>query len=320
MKFRTELKLEKSAFQIDYNATILCLGSCFAENIGGILMDHKFDTSINPLGIAYNPYSISKHLSLLEADLKTSELKLVDGRYAHLDFHGKFNQEDASEMVSDLAIAKNKLVQFLKKTDYVFISLGTAYVFKEENHGIVNNCHKLPNQQFTRTILSFEDIKKILLQIKTQIQSYSPDVHVIYTLSPIRHIRDGLIQDRRSKSVLHAAIQEVTEDEAISYFPSYELLIDDLRDYRFYADDMIHPSTEAIEYIWQVFRQNYMASSTLDQIKMISKIKAALNHRPFNPSGEAHQLFLKSTLKDIASLSNLDFEKEKEIIQSQIIA
>lgn len=320
MKFRTELKLEKSTVDIDYRSRILCLGSCFAENIGGILLDHKFDTSINPLGIAYNPYSISKHLSLLDETIDISELSLVDGRYVHLDFHGRFNQEDASAMVSDLAIAKNKVVDFLKKTDYVFISLGTAAVFHMADHGIVNNCHKIPNNQFTRKILSYDEIKNLLLKIKDQIRSYKPDAQIIYTLSPIRHIRDGLIQDRRSKSLLHAAIHEVTDDAAISYFPSYELLIDDLRDYRFYGDDLIHPSTEAIRYIWESFQNHYMTGSTTAQIKTVQRINAAVRHRPFNEASAAHQQFLKTTLKNIESLPDLDFQKEKDIILRQMIA
>lgn len=320
MNFRTELKLEKSVLNISYASTILCLGSCFAENIGGLLYDHKLETLVNPIGIAYNPYSIHKHLSLLDMDINVKDLILTDGRYVHLDFHGRFNHGDKEKILSDLAIAKKKLSSYLCKTDYVFISLGTAFVFYKEDHGIVNNCHKLPNNQFTRKILSYEEIKNLLLTIKDQISSYNPSAHVIYTLSPIRHIRDGLIQDRRSKSILHAAIQEVCENESISYFPSYELLVDDLRDYRFYGDDLIHPSKEAIHYIWQTFQQHYMSSSTLDILKVVNKIKSAVQHRPFNPDSTAHQQFLKATLKNIESLSDLDFQKEKDIILSQMIA
>ena len=320
MKFRTELKLEKSTLDIDYSSTILCLGSCFAENIGGLLKDHKLDTLINPLGIAYNPHSISKHLVLLDTDIETSELKQIESRYVHLDFHGKFNHSDASEMCSTLAVAKNKVMDYLRKTNYVFISLGTASVFHMAEHGIVNNCHKLPNNQFTRKMLSYDEVISLLLKIKEQIQFYSPDAQIIYTLSPIRHIRDGLIRDRRSKSILHAAILDVTEDQAISYFPSYELLIDDLRDYRFYGDDLIHPSKEAIRYIWEFFQKHYMNSSTMEQVKTVTRINTAVRHRPFNEASAAHQQFLKTTLKNIESLPDLNFQKEKDIILSQMIA
>lgn len=319
MKFRTEIGEISSKCSIDYTSKIGLLGSCFTENIGGLLKDRKFHTLSNPLGISYNPYSILKHLEYLEKKLDQNSIGFNDGLYHHFDFHGKFNHPDKSIFIENLAIAKDQLQDFFSQCDVVIISLGTAYVFEKSSHGVVNNCHKLPSHNFERKLLPYARVVEILSEIKKAVYKIRSEAHVIFTVSPVKHIRDGLIQNRRSKSILHAAIHEVIDDEKSSYFPSYEILVDDLRDYRFYKEDLIHPSEEAVSYIWQLFKKTYLSSSAISQEVKIEKIMRSVEHRPINPEGKEHQKFLNNLLLEMDQFSQIDFTAEKEIIHSQII-
>ena len=319
MKWRTEITSEYQPKSIDYQSHILLMGSCFAENIGELMENLKFEVQINPLGICYNPYSILQHLKTLSKHIDPASVKKEGDRYYHFDFHGRFSSTDKEEVLEQLAVAKKELTDFLQKTTTVIISLGTAYVFEEKEHGIVNNCHKIPQKKFQRRILSYSEVEAILKEIHAELKIHNPSVQLIYTVSPVKHIRDGLVNNRRSKSILHAAIHEaISHDENMHYFPSYEMVVDVLRDYRLYAADLIHPSSEAIKYIWTHFKNSHLSDSCITEMQKVEKILRAVNHRPIDASSADHLAFLKATLKEIEGLPTFDFERERGVILSQM--
>jgi len=306
MKFRTSLALESSDLQIDYNSKLVLLGSCFSENIGQALYDRKFTTLINPLGISYNPMSILKNVNIIAKNrqILESDLQEKNDRFFHYDFHGSNNTLNPTAYADQINKNINKTHAYLKLADVLFISLGTANVFTHNTHGIVNNCHKMPNNLFTRRLLSIVEITDALTKIKSLVQSINPKIKLVFTVSPIRHIRDGLIVDRRSKSLLIASLSQVINDKDVFYFPSYELLIDDLRDYRFYKEDLIHPSDQAIRYIWEYFSAVYFSDKTKELIGKVDKINSMLSHKIMNTSSEASQKFIEKIKIEIENISN----------------
>lgn len=306
MKFRTSLPAEPSDLQIDFKSNLVLLGSCFSENIGNALMDRKFSALVNPFGISYNPISLLKNVKTIVENkyVVASDLESKDNSFFHYDYHGSNNSQDAMSYVSSINNRIDEAHDYLKEANILFISLGTANVFIHEEHGIVNNCHKMPNALFTRRLLNFDEIIDSLTRLNSSAQSINPDIKIVYTVSPIRHIRDGLVADRRSKSLLLAALTEMINDKNVFYFPSYELLIDDLRDYRFYKEDLIHPSDQAIRYIWEYFSSMYFSDHTIEIIKQVDKINNMLTHKVISPSSIEAGKFRDKIKAEIEKISN----------------
>ncbi len=325
MKFYITADIEGSSYPIDHKHRILCLGSCFADNMGKKMSDFKFDISINPLGIVYNPESIkvlTERISFSKL-IQAQELQSCQDFYCHLDFHGQFNQLSKPDTVQAINSAIDETVAFSAKgLDYVIITLGTAFAYYHmEEERIVNNCHKLPSNNFNRILLETDRIYNNLQRTIQLFQQQQPDVRFIITVSPIRHLRDGWVQNSRSKAHLLTAAHQLAEsEEDVEYFPAYEIMMDELRDYRFYATDLIHPSEEAINYIWDRFRKSYFSENTNELLRKLDQINKDLNHRPFLQESESYQKLLKSTWKKMDELSTshayLNFEKEREIIKS----
>lgn len=307
MKFRTEIEIEKASFDINHKSKIMFLGSCFTENIGNILEEHKFKVDINPFGILYNPLSVAKSLEILteKSSLTPQSLVEKDGvwhsRFHHSRFSGTDKQGVLDNINKRLAISS----EFLCQTDYLFITFGTAWTyFLKESEQVVANCHKFPAKDFTRKLISVDAIVSRMKTALDKLFSLNKHLKIIFTVSPVRHWKDGANGNQISKSILLLAIEDLKKQyKTASYFPSYELVIDDLRDYRFYAEDMLHPNDLAVKYIFGKFSDCYFNSSTKEINKEIEKINRGLAHRPFNPNSENHQKFLKKLNERLEKLN-----------------
>lgn len=325
-QFRTILTAPKFDFRLDHRDHMLCIGSCFAENIALKLQRSKFSALLNPFGILYNPLSITKALELLLNGNKFSEDQLFQnqGLWHSFDHHGHFSKPEKATTLQGINQALKAGHDFLKHTNRIIVTLGTANVFVYKKDGeIVANCHKLPGNEFERKRLSVETVMEKLIAIFKKLKVQNPELQVITTVSPVRHIRDGIVENQKSKAVLLIALDKVcAELEFVHYFPSYEILLDDLRDYRFYEADLIHPSAIAIDYIWNIFQQSFFQKETKDLIAEIEKVIVASEHRSFNPETEQHQSFLKQQLEKIKTLKKkyafLDFQKEVDVFNNQL--
>ena len=322
--FRTILTPTRSQIEITHQDKVLCMGSCFAEHIGERLIYHKIPTSLNPFGIVYNPITIAKNLiSLLESDFifseKNKELIESSTGWNSLSHHSQFSHSQKEIVVEKINHALEETRDFLSSTTRLILTFGTANVFvHKETNEVVANCHKIPQQEFIKRRLTIEEIVDALTSILQKLKNVFPHLEIIMTVSPVRHIKDGLIENQRSKSTLIMALQHLVEQhDFVHYFPSYELLLDDLRDYRFYKKDMIHPTEVAIDYIWEFFTQTWFSQKTIGLNKKIKKIRQAMEHRPFQPDSPAYLDFVKKQLQQIQAIETehdfLSFEKEKNV-------
>lgn len=306
MQFKTTIDVPHSAFEISHSQTGMSVGSCFSTNIGNRLHNAKFPILVNPLGTIYNPVSIANTIDLLFGAKSMDEQQFfyANGVWQSYFLHTSFSSVSKDEVLQKFQSVKDEFQNKFKSLDYVIVTLGTAWVYElKSSKQIVNNCHKTPASQFNRKRLSVEECVLVLKESIEKLRNVNPNLHVIFTVSPIRHWKDGAHENQVSKSTLFLAIEELQNSEQnISYFPAYELLMDDLRDYRFYADDMLHPSDVAIEYIWEKFSETYFSKETKDVIKRIEFIRKALEHKPFNAESEEYQSFLAKTKAEMEVL------------------
>ncbi len=319
MEFRTKIDIPKYDFGISHNEKCLFIGSCFAENIGNKLVATKIPTSVNPTGILYNPISIRESiLNALSAKKYTAEdVFFSGGTWNSFDFHGRFSNVDKNVCIESINSATQMLKQEIETVDIMFVTFGTAYVYELADTGkIVCNCHKQPEKRFNRRLLKVSEIVDAWSDCIEKIKAKNPNIRIVFTVSPIRHWRDGAHQNQISKSTLHIAINELNAKLGNTfYFPAYEIMMDELRDYRFYAADMVHPSETAVQYIWECFGDAFFSDQTKSAIARIEKITAAVNHRPLNPQSDEYKLFCKKNLAEIerikAEYGELDFSEEE---------
>ena len=300
----TYIDIHKSHLNITYKDRLMFMGSCFADNIGGKMTDCRFNVVVNPFGVLYNPLSLSSGCRrLLRPETFTEEdLFLYDGMYHSFMHHGKFSDTTVENSLDKINESLAFAAGHFRETGYLIITFGTAYVFRHKDRDkVVANCHKLPAMQFERELLTIDEIVDEWSTLLEDMVAEKPSLKVIFTVSPIRHMKDGAHFNQISKSTLLLAQQLLAEKYPgrISYFPAYELMMDELRDYRFYASDMIHPSEIAIDYIWERFCDTYMDAATKDTMKEVENIRRALNHRPLNPSTESYKQFLLQTMQKI---------------------
>ncbi len=305
--FRTVLPIEKASIDINYQSSILCIGSCFTENIGDLLIENKFPTLLNPFGILYNPISIKNSLEIIlsKKAYKADDLFLHRDLWRSFDHHGVFAHPDKQKALATINKQLKAARTFLSQTKRLILTFGTANVFVKKSTGnIVANCHKLPNSEFEKRRLSVSEISNELVPILQQLKTQNPALEIIFTVSPVRHIKDGLLENQRSKATLLLAIENITKRLSYThYFPAYELVLDDLRDYRFFGKDMIHPNEIAINYIWNYFQQTYFSSATMTIFKQVQKIVQASQHRPLHIETDAHQQFVKKQLEKISTFT-----------------
>lgn len=324
-QFRTVLPIPKSDIQINHQDNILGIGSCFVENIGHLLINYKFPCLLNPFGILYNPISIQQSIELLLSEESYTQEKLVENKEIWYSFehHGSFSHPKPVQALKQINESLTQARTHLKTTKVILITLGTAFVFVHKKTGkVVANCHKFPANHFEKKQLSVKQITTALKTAITQLQTVYPQLSIILTVSPVRHIRNGLVANQRSKAKLLLAAEQLEQTfPTLSYFPAYELVIDDLRDYRFYKQDLIHPNQQAIDYIWEAFKATYCSTASLQLLPRIKKILQASAHRPFHSATVAHQHFIQQQLRVIEQLAQqypfLNFEQEKLIFRKQ---
>jgi hypothetical protein len=283
MLFRTEIITRKYNFHFDYNHKYFLMGSCFSDHIGKKLYDRHFHTCSNPFGTCFNPISISKSLTLLNNEEYGLSIHQnpTNGLYFHYGLHSSFNSLDKEGIFNKIGHSITDSKVFLTNTDLTFITLGTAWVYElKSNQEVVSNCHKMDSYLFNKRILSVEECNEAIKLIVAQLKSFNSKMKILFTLSPVRHTKDGLVENSLSKSTLLYSIYQNVDHEQTYYFPSYEIMMDDLRDYRFYKEDMIHPTDQAIDYIWEKLCASLFDESTLLTMKNVEIIKKFLNHRP----------------------------------------
>lgn len=315
------MQADPSADKISHHEKILLIGSCFANNIGSKLQKYKFQADINPFGILYNPISIAQNLLSAAYMQEADPEKIVqgNGRFFHYDFHSEISGSSEMECLQKAHKSIQNTHGLLDQLDYLFISLGTAWAYELKGLGsVVANCHKLPANNFKKVLLKQDQIEKKLTTLIETFQTKYPDLKIIFTLSPVRHVKDGLHENQVSKSILMLVVHSLTQQySTCSYFPSYEIMMDDLRDYRYYADDLIHPSKLALDYIWKYFSETYFSIATFQLVDEIHKINRDLSHKAFHPKTEEHQKFLQKLegrIKRLSRKHNLDFSKEIETL------
>jgi GSCFA family len=321
--WKTDLILSPSLQPFGLSDSIFTIGPCFAEAMGKRFVDNKFKALVNPFGTLYNPISI--HHSLKSAiDIMmpaNSEYIVNHDVHYHYQFHSNFSALDKPALKKKINESLQACNQFVKTSNYLIITYGSAFVYiQNELDMVVANCHKMPASHFSKHLLKVEVITDSFFHIYRKLKSFNPNLKIILTVSPVRHLKDTLELNSVSKSTLRLACHQLVEKFDVDYFPAYEIMMDDLRDYRFYKTDRIHPTEEAEEYIWSKFAEKYFDENTKGFLETWKEIKTALAHRPSYPSTVSHQVFLKSTLKKLEGLNNkIDVSEEIKSIRSQLI-
>ncbi|MCX7548751.1 GSCFA domain-containing protein [Xanthomarina sp. F1114] len=299
--------------QIDYHTKLLLIGSCFVENIGGKLDYFKFQTVQNPFGILFHPQAIQTFITNVVGKKVYTEKDVffINGQWHCFETHSKLSNSNKEELLKTLNGQIDLATTQLQNSSHIVITLGTAWVYRLiETDSIVANCHKVPQKKFVKELLSIDEISQSLEVITNLIKSVNKKANIIFTVSPIRHLKDGFVENTQSKAHLIAAIHEVLNQQSaivnhqLYYFPSFELMMDELRDYRFYSEDMIHPNQTAINYIWEKFKMVWISEKASHIMEEVAVIQKGINHKPFNPNSEAHQEFLQNLGFKIESLQS----------------
>lgn len=307
MKFHLNYSPKKSDFEINHSHSLFLIGSCFAENIGEKLNEHRFKIYKNPNGILFNPASILNCLNSI-LDQKPFDEKFIlqrDRLYYSYLHHSSFNSENKEELIHQFNQTNQEAFQFLKHSSYLFITFGTAFVYEHQAlNQIVANCHKQAQTIFQKRMLEVDEIVKSYSIHLSQLKQINPNLKIIFTVSPVKYLKDGLEENNLSKSVLRLSIHELMKNHSnCYYFPAFELVNDDLRDYRFYKADLAHPNELAINYIWEKLSQTYFSSQTSELNEEIQKLQLALEHRQMKTKGEETEkleLFIRRQTEEIS--------------------
>lgn len=324
MKFHYEFDIKKLPCPVNHRHRLLLIGSCFTENIGEKLKNYKFTIQENPHGILFNPVSVAEAITdyITNHHYTQEDLFCYNETWHSWKHHSRFSGITAEDSLQKINNAIQFTHLYLKVADYVLITLGSSWIYtltdKALNAAIgavAANNHKAPADWFKKRLMRPEEVVDLLNDTLQQLFLFNPKLKVIFTISPVRHLREGVIENNRSKAVLIQAVHQLTEQfQQLYYFPAYELVIDDLRDYRFYAEDLVHPNYHATQYVWEKFADACMNEETRDLMKQIGEISLAFRHRPFNPETLQHKKFLHSYLEKTRllqqSFSYLDFTEE----------
>lgn len=327
-KFQTLVEIPDYPFRTGYGKNNLFMGSCFTENIGKKMQELKYCVELNPFGILYNPVSIANSLKILmdEKRFGNNDLIYHNGLWHSFYHHSRFSAMSVDETLKGVNERIEQASDFLRKSDYLFLTFGTARVYELKDTGkIVSNCHKIPSNQFREFRLSVHEIVEIYRDLLTGLWQANPGLKIVFTVSPVRHWKDGAVENQRSKSVLLLAIDRLITgfgEERCAYFPSYEIVMDELRDYRFYAEDMIHLSDAAVNHIWDRFENSLISPEDRIHSAEVLKIIKAKGHRPFYPETNEHLSFLKRILNEIQIMAGrypeMDLKSEKEYFNNEI--
>ena len=327
MNFYTPVELPADLPRLSHADKLMFLGSCFANNIGARLTDAKFRCNLNPYGVLYNPLSISAALrEIVVGKVYDADSLFFFRELWHSQMHhGDFSSSDMEESLEHINKRLQEAHKDISRLDCLLLTFGTAWVYESKATGrIVANCHKQPESCFTRRMLSVNEVILDYTSLLSGLLALNPQLKVIFTVSPIRHVRDGMHANSLSKATLLLAIEQLKAafPGHILYFPAYELLMDELRDYRFYAEDMVHPSEVAVRYVWERFVQTCISKEALQIMEESENIRKALSHKPFHPDSEEYKRFLGQIVLKIDQLNGkyptLDFQKEREICHTRL--
>ncbi len=331
MNFHLAFTPKPFTTKINHRQKLLLIGSCFTENMGAKLKLHKFDVLENPNGILFNPISITKSItSYIDNNQYTAADLFYQNEYWNSwEHHSRFSHPDQELCLQGINQSQQSAHYFLKNTDWLLLTLGSAFAYTLNfsapgtadgvagaEGGLVANCHKVPTDKFNKKLLSADEITSALQEMLTAVKAVNPKIKIIFTISPVRHLRDGFVENNRSKATLIQAVHALIEkEEDRFYFPAYELVIDDLRDYRFYAEDMVHPNYAATNYVWEKFVAACIDEPTQKLMEEINTINAAKSHKPFHPTSRQHKKFLQTNLEKVNQLNcqypYINFEEEK---------
>ena len=307
MEFQLPIHLASLPQPIGYGDKILLTGSCFTEHIGNALHDWKFETLQNPNGILFDPASVASSLVSYIRPRQYTEQDLVffNELWQSWQHHSIFSHVDVTECLKGINASQERAHAFLRETRWLIITLGSAFSYRlADGGGPVANCHRAPGQTFHKHLMTIEEINAALDNCLHQLFYFNPGLRVIFTVSPVRHIRDGVVENNRSKARLIESVHHlVGKFDRLFYFPAYELVIDVLRDYRFYDIDMVHPNYAATAYVLEKFVGHCIGESDGRLLEEVKKIVIARRHKPFQPSTQAHRRFLEDYRQKTAELA-----------------
>ena len=323
MNFFLPFRIQPFPFTISYHDKILLTGSCFSEEMGNKMSELKFDVLQNPNGILYDPVSIADSIFSYIENKTVTEKSLfeLNGLWHSWKHHSAFSGVNRTGVLNKINLSQSKAHRFLKEATIVIITLGTAFNYQlKNNHDNVANCHKAPADLFTKNLIPADKIISDLSAAITALESFNPAVKIIFTISPVKHVKDGIIENNRSKSRLIETVHAVVgEKENVFYFPSYELVTDVLRDYRFYKRDLVHPDETAVSFVFEKFCESFLDDASQKKIEKIKKVVAAVNHKPFLKESAAHQKFIAAQVDAICKIESaytfIDFSREKKYFQ-----
>lgn len=300
MNLQTQIPLSSVDNQIEYRSQLLLLGSCFSQNIGKKLDYFKFQSLQNPFGVLFHPKAIENLVSK-SVDQETyseEDVFFHNERWHCFDAHSDLSDASKENLIQNLNTGLITTNEQIRKATHIIITLGTAWVYRNIELGnIVSNCHKIAQYEFKKELLNTDEVIDFLKNIVAKIASVNKNTQIVFTISPVRHLKDGFVENQRSKAHLVSSVQEIVNGGDASYFPSYEIMMDELRDYRFYESDMVHPNQLAIDYIWEKFNEVWISEKSFPIMEKIEEVQKGLQHRPFNPDSEQHKKFSIS-LKD----------------------
>lgn len=295
LKFRTDIPLSPSNIQLVHSSRILSLGSCFAVNMGSRLVEARFETQVNPLGIVYNPFSLHRLLdNARKGEIPNIQLSKTSGLWHSFDLHSQVSSPDREEVERQISEGFQTIRTALQQSEVLLLTLGTAMAYRLRESGeVVSNCHKYPGHLFEKAILPLDELVPQWQDLISQLTADNPRLRILLTVSPVRHVKDTLPLNSVSKSTLRLLCHNLAQaHETVEYFPAFEIMVDDLRDYRYYTDDLLHPTPFAQLYIWEQFQQVYFSDETRQLILRWNKIQQQLQHRPLHPDTEAYRAFL----------------------------
>lgn len=324
MRWAIDFSIPASPFPISHTSKVLSLGSCFAQTIGSKMQAAKFDVLVNPFGTLFHPFNLADLLkqALAQAPMNPDGVVKREGVFVHYAAHSEVKGATRAELEENYTRQLLCLHHSLEKATHLVLTLGTAWIYQHRDYGRVANCHKQPASLFEKKLTSLEEMATDLREVMEKLLHVNPNLKIILTLSPVRHIKEGISENQLSKSLLRVLCAQLAQQlEPVTYFPAYEILVDELRDYRFYKSDLVHPSEEAENYIWEKWQNFSFSSETQQKVAEIQKIQLELAHRSFNPDSEAHRKFLQNLLGKLERMQvEVDFSEEIQEVKSRLDA
>lgn len=325
-QFRTQIKLPKSKLEINHNLSIITFGSCFSENIGEKLVKSGFDTLINPFGTLYNPISIANSIDDItnKKSFTPDDLIFHNELWMSLNHHSKYSSISQSEILTNINSEIDLVHTKLGGKTLLIITLGSSHVYRyKKSKKIVANCHKIPALEFSKEMLSVDEVVEKISASLCKLLTFNPQLTILFTISPIRYLSDGFFENQHSKAILHLSVSKLMDRfPEVYYFPAFEIMMDDLRDYRFYADDMLHPSPMAVDYIWDQFCKTYFNRETSALAKEMVALHKATEHRPFQKNSEVYLAFLNQQIEKINQMQlqhpQLNLSKLRDLFEEKL--